>query len=68
MKTREILLSVYSVLVTIICVSLIGELKDRNEQLIEETIIKYEYAVIIDSLMSEQENFIEYLESKDDIK
>lgn len=68
MNTREILLSVYSILVTIICVSLIGELKDRNEQLIEETTIKYEYAVIIDSLMSEQENFIEYLESKDDIK
>ena len=68
MNTREILLSVYSILVSIICVFLIGELKDRNEQLIEETTIKYEYAVIIDSLMSEQENFIEYLEFKDDIK
>lgn len=68
MNTREILLSVYSILVSIICVFLISELKDRNEQLIEETTIKYEYAIIIDSLMSEQENFIEYLEFKDDIK
>ncbi len=68
MNTREILLRIYSILVSIICVALIGQLRDRNEQLIEETTIKYEYAVIIDSLMSKQEYIIEYLESKDDIK
>lgn len=63
---KQTLLAVYAVLVTFLCLYLLSELKEKTEQLKEEIEIKYEYSVIIDSLMSEQEYFIEYLELKHD--
>ena len=55
MDNKKTLLAVYSILSTIICIFLISELKDRNEQLNEEIQIKYEYSMVIDSLMTEKE-------------
>lgn len=59
MDNKKTLLAVYSILSTITCLFLISELKDRNEQLNEEIQIKYEYSMVIDSLMTEKESEME---------
>lgn len=59
MDIKKTSLAIYSILSTITCLFLISELKDRNEQLEEETQIKYEYSMVIDSLMTEKESEME---------
>lgn len=58
-----ILHNVYTILATVLCVYLLIELRYTNEILKEEVGIKYEYSIIIDSLLNERNNYeIEQLE------
>lgn len=54
-KSTAPLTSVLIVLLSIMCVWLAIENENLNKQLDEEIAIKYEYSVVIDSLMTERE-------------
>ncbi len=58
-ETLGILYNVYTILITFLCVYLLIEWKGTNELLKAEVRIKYEYSLIIDSLISERDNEIE---------
>lgn len=54
-KSTAPLTSVLILLLSIMCVWLAIENENLNKQLDEEIAIKYEYSVVIDSLMTERE-------------
>lgn len=58
-ETLGILYNVYTIAITFLCVYLLIEWKGTNELLKEEVQTKYEYSLIIDSLISERDNEIE---------
>ena len=58
-ETLGILYNVYTIGITFLCVYLLIEWKGTNELLKEEVQLKYEYSLIIDSLISERDNEIE---------
>lgn len=58
MKTNRLLI-VCSMLLTFLCVWLGMENENLHRELKEETLMRYEYAIVIDSLMSERETEIE---------
>ena len=58
-ETLGILYNVYTIAITFLCVYLLIEWKGTNELLKEEVQLKYEYSLIIDSLISERDNEIE---------
>lgn len=60
---RKILIA-YSIVITIISFFLITELRDKTYDLQEKEIMILESSSVIDSLMTEQHYFIEYLEIK----
>ena len=60
---RKILIA-YSIVITIISFFLITELRDKTHDLQEKEIMILESSAVIDSLMTEQHYFIEYLEIK----
>lgn len=61
-ETLGILYNVYTIAITFLCVYLLIELKGTNEILKEEVRIKYEYSIVIDSLMSEKEGMLHWQE------
>lgn len=58
-ETLGILYNVYTIAITFLCVYLLIEWKGTNELLKEEVQIKYEYSLIIDSLISERDSELE---------
>ena len=58
-ETLGILYNVYTIGITFLCVYLLIEWKGTNELLKAEVQLKYEYSLIIDSLISERDNEIE---------
>ena len=58
-ETIGILHNVYTIAITFLCVYLLIEWKGTNEILKEEVQLKYEYSLIIDSLINERDNEIE---------
>lgn len=60
---RKILIA-YSIVITIISFFLITELRDKTYELQEKETMILESSSVIDSLMTEQHYFIEYLEIK----
>lgn len=50
----------YAIILTAIALTLLIEVQNLNTQLDEEIELKYEYAVIIDSLLNEKEFIKEY--------
>lgn len=57
MNRKNIIHNMYSIVITFLSLYLLIELKHTNEILKEEIEIKYEYSIIIDSLLNE--NLIE---------
>lgn len=58
-ETLGILYNVYTIGITFLCVYLLIEHKYINESLKAEVQTKYEYSLIIDSLISERDSEIE---------
>ena len=58
-ETLGILYNVYTIGITFLCVYLLIEWKGTNELLKEEVQLKYEYSLIIDSLISERDSELE---------
>ena len=58
-ETLGILYNVYTIAITFLCVYLLIEWKGTNELLKAEVQTKYEYSLIIDSLISERDSEIE---------
>lgn len=58
-ETLGILYNVYTIGITFLCVYLLIEWKGTNELLKAEVQTKYEYSLIIDSLISERDSELE---------
>lgn len=58
MKLKQSVIVLYSFICTILCLFLLSELKDKEGQLQEETEMKYEYSIMIDSLINEKNDFV----------
>lgn len=57
MNTKNLIHTLYSVVITLLSLYLLIELNERNTELKTETEMKWEYSLIIDSLLNE--NLIE---------
>ena len=57
MNTKNQIHTLYSVVITLLSLYLLNELNERNTELKTETEMKWEYSLIIDSLLNE--NLIE---------
>jgi len=57
MNTKNQIHTLYSIVITLLSLYLLNELNERNTELKTETEMKWEYSLIIDSLLNE--NLIE---------